>query len=201
MNSVNPVIASHVDALPRKWHALQEHVSKFIQDGSRITPEGAIEIGHDPATAPEAYLFRLYPPADLAWIEHYAERVGQPIPDWYQEFLSVTNGCYAYGTALYGLPPSMQTETPRLNRLCVQPLDIEAANRFWILEWPSELGEFYCGGREYSGTENSAYLGSDWGIRAVLQDGTVVGTWVDLPSLLADELEAEWQIISHDRST
>jgi hypothetical protein len=115
---------------------------------------------------------------------------GLKIPTGYKAILSQVNGLYAFGLALYGIPPSMVKNPPLLDRSRLQCLDLGEANRSWKRAYRGQ--ERFCfGSRHYSYTENSSYFWDRRGeIIAALKTGEIVGHWSDFKSFLTDELRA-----------
>ena len=188
MNPIQQKILERLKGLGPSWTSLAERAGHYAQYCSAIATDDTLEIGHMPWIGPEAYAFRLFPPAKKAWIERFRQRVGRPIPAGYADFLRIVNGCEACGLSLFGLPPSLQREPPLLDRSRPQPLDLDAANRDWAREYKESGTAFHFGGRPWSHDENIGYFWVDTRIRAIRPRGEVVGEWPDLATLIAAEL-------------
>lgn len=187
-NPVQQQIIDRLAALPAGLNALREHAVRFTRYCSSISIDETLQIAHQPWVAPEAYAIRLFAPAKKAWLSRFSERIGQPIPKPYQEFLLSVNGCSIHDIDLFGLPPSMQGRTPVLDRSRAQPLDLGSANLQWKGGYAVDPGEFHFGGRAWTEDENIGYFWSAGHLRALRQTGEVVGAWPDLAALLTDEL-------------
>jgi hypothetical protein len=190
LNPVQQSIRAWIDGVPAELAALASQVERYGRFCSSIDPAGTLQVGHQPWLASERYAIRIFAPARKAWFARFKERLGIPIPPWYRDFLLVANGCFVHGLTMYGLPPSMQSSSPLLDRRGVQPLDLAQANSGWKRSYAA-VGpdEFYIGGRHYSPHDNSGYFATGRRIRAVLRkSGEVVGEWGSLGALLVDEL-------------
>jgi hypothetical protein len=168
---------------------LRQLVERCASRGVVQRSDGAIQIAPTPWIGTEAFALVLFPPAESAWIDAFGERTGSTIPASYAEILRTTDGCFAFGLALYGLPPAMQGDRPRLNRATLQPLDLGLANRSWIREFRTRPNGLYVGGRSWSPEANCGYfLAADDSIRAALRTGESVGAWPSIEFMLAAEL-------------
>ena len=198
MNPIQDQVLERLKGLASSWAALAAHATRYAQYCSSIATDDTLEIGHMPWIGPQAYAFRLFPPAKKAWIERFRHRAGRPIPPGYGEFLRTVNGCEAYGLSLYGLPPSLQREPPLLDRLRPQPLDLGTANQDWAHEYEGSGTGFHFGARSWSHDENIGYFWTDEGIRALRPRGELIAEWRDLTALLEDELPlAEQMQVEH----
>lgn len=185
-----PTLDERLWRLPFDLQPLRDAVWQQRARGVNIHPDGTIEVAPMPWVGPEAYAFVLYPPPLPAWITAFAERSGRSIPDGYAAVLTALNGCFAFGLALYGLPPSLQAR-PRTDRRVLEPLDLEAANRYWANDYRDAAGEFHLGGRTWSDSENVGYfLTPDGAYRCRRKTGEVLREWPSLRDLLAEELPA-----------
>ncbi len=154
-------------------------------------PDGTLQVGPMPWVGPEAFTVVLYAPPDPRWLADFAERTGRTIPDPYRAVLATLNGCFAYGLALYGFPPSLHHRPPRPDRNLLQPLDLDAANRYWAQRYRAAPGDFHFGGRTWTATENLGYFITPGGSFQSRRDGgDVVREWGSLRDLLAEELLA-----------
>ncbi len=184
-----PSISERLDRLPAQLRPLDAAVRRHYARGASVRPDGTVQVRPMPWVGPEAFAFVLYPPAEAAWLAAFARRVGQPIPEVYAIVLTALNGCFAFGLALYGLPPSLQERAPRLDDRTLQPLDLEAANRHWAREYRDAEGEFHIGGCSWTTTENVGYFCTATGrFRSRRKEGEVLQEWPSLHDLLADEL-------------
>jgi hypothetical protein len=191
---VDPIrleIKDYLNSLPGELSAIRDLALRYLTYCSSIDVHGTIQIAHRPWVAPLNYAVSLFPPAKKAWIKTFK---GKRIPNSYGGFLLATNGLFAFGLTLYGLPPSLQGNPPLLDRSKLQCLDLGAANEDWIFDYEVDRSLLYFGGREYSYTENSGYFVSGTGsqIQAIRKNGEILGQWVSFAEFLSDELkEAE----------
>jgi len=193
MNPVQQEILRRLAALPDTLAILRDRAADAARHCSSIAIDDTLQLGHQPWVAPEAYAVRFFAPAKKAWVAAFQERTGRAIPPSYREVLLAVNGCSFYDLELYGLPPSMQGSMPRLDRSRPQPLDLATANLGWVHEYATDAGQFHFGGRSWTPEENVGYFWLDARtptLRSVRKSGEVVGEWMDLRALLADELEA-----------
>lgn len=177
--------------LPSELQPLVTAVRQHYSRGASIRGDGTVQVASMPWFGPEAFAFVLYPPAHPAWLASFRDRAGQAIPDSYARVLAAVNGCFAFGLALYGLPPSLQERSSRTDHRTLQPLDLEAANRYWAREYHGAEGEFHVGGCSWTATENVGYFlapGGRW--RSRRKEGEVLREWPSLRALLAEELPA-----------
>lgn len=184
-----PSIYERLAALPGQLRPLEEAVRRHYARGASVRPDGTIQVGPMPWVGPEAFAFVLYPPPRPAWLAAFERRTGRPIPDALRIVLAALNGCFAFGLALYGLPPSLQESAPRLDDRTLQPLDLEAANRNWAREYRDADGEFHFGGCTWTPTENVGYFCTATGqFRSRRKEGEVLREWLTIHDLLAEEL-------------
>ena len=186
-----PTLDERLWRLPFELQPLRDAVWKERTRGVNIHPDGTVEVAPMPWVGPEAYAFVLYPAAPTAWLTAFAGRTGRDVPEPYAAVLAALNGCFAFALALYGLPPSLQPQPPRGDRRALEPLDLEAANRYWANGYRDAAGEFHLGGRTRSDTENVGYfLTTDGVYRCRRKSGEVLREWPSLRDLLAEELPA-----------
>jgi hypothetical protein len=184
-----PTLDERLWKLPFDLQPLRDAVWQQRTRGVNIHPDGTTEVAPMPWVGPEAYAFVLYPPAEPAWVTAFAERNGRRIPDAYTAVLGASNGCFAFGLALYGLPPSLQARL-RVDRRALEPLDLDAANRYWAADYRAP-DEFHFGGRTWSESENVGYfLAAHEVYRCRRKNGEVLREWPSLRELLAEELPA-----------
>lgn len=177
--------------LPPDLQPLAAAVRLHCSRGVSVQADGAVQVGAMPWVGPEAFAFVLYPPARPAWLRDFGHRNGRAIPDYYGTVLTALNGCFAFGLALYGLPPSLQEGAPHLDDRTLQPLDLDAANRYWAREYRGAEGEFHIGGRTWTPTESVGYFVASTGQwRSRRTEGEVLREWPSLRDLLAEELPA-----------
>jgi hypothetical protein len=183
-------IDDRLRSLPAELEPLKLVARRYLADRPRLSADGTLQIGPAPWSGSEAFSIILYPPAARAWLTAFERRVG-PIPGRYAAVLQALNGCFAFSLSLYGLPPSLQSEPPLLDRRVLQPHDLEAANTRWARDYLGANGEFHFGGRSWSDVENVGYfVDPNDAFRSRLTGGEVVQQWGSLRALLAEELLA-----------
>jgi hypothetical protein len=186
-----PSLDARLWKLPPDLKPLAEAAWQHRSRGASLHPDGTVQVAPMPWVGPEAFAFVLYPPAERAWITAFGSRAGQPVPEPYAAVLAALNGCFAFGLALYGLAPSLQTRLPRVDRRALEPLDLDAANHYWAQEYRGAEGEFHFGGCSWTATENVGYFLTPEGVfRSRRKGGEVLREWPSLRQLLADELPA-----------
>lgn len=184
-----PSVHQRLGSLPPELEPLEAAVRRHYARGASVRPDGTVQVAPMPWVGPEAFAFVLYPPAPLAWLPAFEHRLGQPIPEAYAAILAALNGCFAFGLALYGLPPSLQEPGSRLDHHVLQPLDLEAANRHWAREYRDAETEFHFGGCSWTATENLGYFITAGGtFRTRRKSGEVLGEWPSIRGLLAEEI-------------
>lgn len=145
----------------------------------------SIVAAHNPSRAPEYFAFEVWPGLDEEQIRSYEVRFGIEIPAAHREFLRQVNGASLGSLRVFGIPASMLSEPPQLNRRERQPLDAGAANLTWRLGFQGHENLFHLGGLDWSPTENAGlFLNGDSRITGVLKSGDIVHEWVGYDELL-----------------
>ncbi len=186
---VLPSLEERLRGLPAELRPLAGAVWQHHARGASRRPDGTVQVAPMPWVGPDAYAYVLYPPAKPAWVTAFGRRSGQAIPESYAPVLSALNGCFAFGLALYGLPPSLYEPPSLLDRPALEPLDLEAANQYWAHEYRGADREFHFGGCTWTATENVGYFVTPDGLfRSRRKEGEVLREWPSIRDLLADEL-------------
>lgn len=186
-----PSVADRLRRLPPELLPLEAAVRRHYARGASVRPDGTVQVAPMPWVGPEAFALVLYPPPEPAWLAAFADRTGHAVPQAYLPVLAALNGCFAFGLALYGFPPSLRGRTPLPGRHALEPLDLEAANRYWAREYRGAEGEFHFGGCTWTPTENVGYFLTPSGeFRSRRKDGEVLREWPSIRDLLDDELPA-----------
>ena len=184
-----PAVEARLARLPLELRPLAAAARRHYNRGASVRPDGTLQIARTPWVGPEAFAIMLYPAADPAWVTTFGRRFSHPVPEQYARVLASVNGCFAFGLALYGLPPSLQERAPSAKHYALEPLDLGAANQYWSREYRGSEGEFHFGGRTWSETENVGYfLTPDGRVRSRRKEGEVVRDWASIEDLLTDEL-------------
>jgi hypothetical protein len=185
---VLPAIEDRIARLPPDLRPLGTSVRRHYARGANVRPDGTVQVARMPWMGPESFGLVLYPAAEPAWVRAFGERWGRPIPEAYARVLAAINGCFVFGLALYGLPPSLQDRAPRRDQ-ALEPLDLGAANQYWAREYRDAGGEFHFGGRSLSIDENVGYfLAPDGNVRSRRKHGEVLREWTSIEELLMEEL-------------
>ena len=186
MDPIKLKIKEHLDSLPAELSAIRDLALRCLIYCSSISIDGVIQIGHRPWVSPLNYALSLFPPAKKAWIKKFK---GKGIPDSYAHLLLATNGLFAFGLRLYGLPPSLQGNPPLQDRSRLQCLDLGAANEDRIFQYEVDRDLLYFGGREYSYTENLGYfMSTDGQIQSIRKSGEMLRRWGTFSEFLHHEL-------------
>ena len=174
--------------IPESFAPLREHAEKYVRFGITTDEAGTVSVGPNPKVAPRYFIIRIFPPAHPDWL---TRRRGYQVPGNYLDFLSIANGCFAYGMSLYGFTPSMQAVPALLSRSRLQCHDLTTANEVWIGGFHLAERLFHFGSRHYSYTENVGYFMEESGsVRSLLKSGSQVQQWSSFTSFLHDELAA-----------
>ena len=185
-----PSLSERLAQLPADLQPLADSAWRLRIRGANLRADGTVQVGPMPWVSGEAFAFVVYPPAEPGWIAAARAR-GMALPDAYAAVLAALNGCFAFGLALYGFAPSLQRSPRRADRHTLEPLDLDAANRYWAHEYRGSEGEFHFGGSTWDGGENVGYfLTHDRRFRCRRKDGDVLREWPSLRDLLADEIPA-----------
>ncbi|MGH7629503.1 MAG: hypothetical protein ACREOF_08930 [Gemmatimonadales bacterium] len=177
--------------MPPQLQPLVAAVRQHYARGANLTPDGTLQVGPMPWVGPEGFALVLYAPPGPGWLAGFAARAGRAVPEPYGAVLAALNGCFAFGLALYGLPPSLHQRPVRPDRRVLEPLDLDAANRYWAQRYRAAEGAFHFGGRTWTATENLGYfITPGGGFQSRRDGGELVREWSSLRDLLAEELAA-----------
>ena len=203
-------IQERLDSLSGDLLPIRQLADRLIDPAAQLDPDsGNIFLSQRPKLGPESFAVVLYAGITDHMILSYinsrpAGLRGQfTIPHAYLRILNVLNGAELYQLRLYGLPPSMCSPTPLLNRSARQPLDLGAANFNWSRQYRSSPSQFHFGSGPYSYEENLAYfLNADDTIEARRVGGSLFGTWPSFaPFLEAEITRAESLFSAHEART
>jgi hypothetical protein len=186
-------LSSLLDSLAGELAPIQRAAARLLDETSVLDDAtGNALISRRTKIAPEAFAFVLFRGISSENIGVYTslnKRISI-IPHKYREILAVLNGASLFQIHLYGIPLSMCSDPPLLNRSTRQPLDLGSANANWSREFCPSLEQFHFGGGPYSESENLGYfLNADNSVEALRRGGAGFGTWPDFASFLKDELE------------
>ena len=189
MNPIKAEILKKLNSYPKEFAPLKESAMKYMSRCCIIDTNDTVQIGHRPWVAPYNYAISLFAPAKKAWISNFQKRQGKKIPPIYQEFLLTINGCFLYDFSMYGLPPSMQSSTPLLDRSTLQCLDLDTANEHWICGYNVNNEKLLFGSRYYSDRESVGYFfeGKNT-IQAFRKNGEMINEWLSFSDFLQQEL-------------
>lgn len=189
-------IPDFVRTLDRELAVIREVCEPLLGEDAVVDPaSGAMLISHRPKVAPEAYAFVLFPGVPAEVISRYeeihsnAQRGSLAIPSLYRDQLARLNGASMFEIHLYGLPRSMSSAPPLLNRSVRQPMDLATANRNWSSEYKPGRSQFHIGGGPYSYEDNLGYFfNGDGSVDALRKGGVSFGTWPTFGHFLVEEL-------------
>jgi hypothetical protein len=169
---------------------------KLLGAGSdSIEENGAFLISRRPKIGPEAYACVLHQGLtdDMVgqYLQSYTARSGRNfvLAESYRKVLTVLNGGWVYKLCLYGIPPSMCSDPPFLNRSTRQPLDIGEADRSWSVDYKPAPGQLHFGSSPFSWEENLGYfLKADGSVDALRKGGSIFRSWGTMRDCLTDEI-------------
>jgi hypothetical protein len=177
-----------LSSLPEELEPISGLALRLRSDGVDVKAD-AIAVSHRPHVAPHSYALRLYAPLPFNAISKYEQTRGITISPHYLPIIKKLNGTHAFEFSLYGIPPSMASDLPLLDRSVAQPYDIGTANRFWKLEYSVPQEWFHFGGGPYSYDENIGYFFDPEGkILASRKNGEVLRNWTSFKNFLSDEI-------------
>jgi hypothetical protein len=164
-------------------------VAERLAGSDSLVFEGGVEFSHRPKIGSQAYALTLFKPLGQAVVERYESIHDFSVSPHYACLLSSFNGACAFQLSLYGIPPSMADDQPRLNRSANQPHDLATANRFWKQEYGVPPDWFHFGGGPLSHDENVGYFFDALGtVHSVRKDRSVIASWPNFSRFLYDEL-------------
>lgn len=172
-------------------------MERFAQSDANVDPKsGALRLSYRPKIGTEAYACVLYPGVSADHLDKYEaihrQRLPKylPIPALYRKILTRINGCFLFGTSLFGIPLSMAKDPPLLDRSVQQPHDVCTANEDWRKEYAVDQSNFFFASGAYSSTENVGYfLTPEDEVEAYLAKGKMVGVWSTFDSFLGAEIQ------------
>ncbi|MGH9761435.1 MAG: hypothetical protein ACREDR_23375, partial [Blastocatellia bacterium] len=142
-----------------------------------------------PNIAPKAYALRFFAPLSSDLIDSYQSIHNIRVSSYYLPILQKLNGAHAFELSLFGIPPSMASDPPLLDRSVAQPLDIGTANTVWKRGYAVEKDWFHFGGGPYTFDENIGYFFDQSGtIHSMRKSGKSLGSWRTFKQFLVDEL-------------
>ena len=151
--------------------------------------DDAILLSHRPHVAPQSYAMRLYKPLTEQTLDRYQQVHRVALSHHYMRILRKLNGAHIFEFSLYGVPRSMATDTPSLNRSGHQPYDIACANTDWKREYRVPGDWFHFGGGPFSYDEIIGYFLDPAGrIYSVRKNGERLRSWQSFSEFLEEEL-------------
>jgi len=178
----------YLDRLDPELSAVRTIARTFLKERCSIEPDGTVRNFHKHDLGAENFAIVLFPAADAQWLRNPENRY---IPDSYRSILASINGLFVFDFRLFGLTPSMQRPSPRLDRSKLQCPDLGLANIDWIRQFQLAEQLFYFGGRTISFEENVGYFLLENGrIQSIRRSGEVLKEWPDFPEFLNEELSS-----------
>lgn len=162
---------------------------RFLGADSCVDPAtGALCASHRPRIAPLAYALRIFPGAGRSLIASYEGVHEIKICGSYRSLLMRMNGAYLFQIDLFGIPPTMATCPPLLDRSALWLLDLATAQKYWWRKYTT--GEdCFVGYGPYSSNDPLGYfMSEDGAVRAVQVGGAVFRSWPSVRGFLTDEL-------------
>jgi hypothetical protein len=168
---------------------LRVAASRFLEEPTVVAEDGVLQIGHRPWVAELNYMFTLYPGIAPKPLERYQKTFHISIPPVYVRLLAELNGAFCFGISLFGVPKSMISESPQLDRTVLQCLDLGTAMKHWVNEYHVPPDFFHFGSREISATAIAGYfIDQHDRIHCATKKGKTIGQWSDYRSFFTDEL-------------
>lgn len=184
-------VKKRLKKIDKKYPAISHQCYRYIENNSKIDENNNINIFHRPWVAPQNWGIKLFDSVKSKWIKDFKTRTEKSIPDFYKDFLKISNGGFIYDLSLYGLPPSIYTKGV-LSRSVLQCHDLTSANNSWIVEYDIDKDSFYFGGRAYTFDENVGYFYKKNEILCARKNGEIIAKWNDFNDFINDEVkEAE----------
>jgi hypothetical protein len=152
-----------------------------------VNEYGTKLIGHEPSIAPRAYRHVIYAPLAPEHEEEFQQRLGQPIPEEYLQFLRTANGMMLENGAIrvYGYIP---LNRDRKNEIYNYPPSVTASNTYAPLSKASGrniIVGWY--------KDDGSYVYIDSSGRAVrfdyMNDGSVIDQWNGFRIWLISEIK------------
>lgn len=180
-------IKKRLKKIDKKYPAISSQCHKYLENNSKIDDNNTINIFHRPWVARQNWGIKLFDPIKSSWTKEFKTRTQKEIPDFYKDFLKITNGGFIYDMSLYGLPPTIY-KNGLLSRSVLQCHDLTSANNNWIVEYEIEKDCFHFGGRAYTFDENVGYFYKNNEIICLQNSGEIIGKWKDFNDFLNDEI-------------
>jgi hypothetical protein len=184
-----------IDSLITDLRPAQDVATRLLGEGpENDIQDGVIRISKRRKIGTEAYAIILYKGLSDEDIQKY-ERMHQfKIHPSYRNILLSINGAFLFQMSLFGIPPSMNSNTLFLDRSVLQPHDLSTAHLSWRHEFKNCEELFHFGGGPWSFTDNVGYfLDTNGKIYSVLKDGNIVDSWSDFKEFISIELERSEQ--------
>lgn len=177
-----------ISSLDGDLDPLQQVAIRLSGSDTRSTGD-AVEICNRPAIGPSAYAITLFLPLSEATTLRYEQVHQFSISPRYRPILQKLNGAHLFGMGLFGIPPSMANDVPKLDRSGSAPFDVATANLYWKNGYPVPPDWFHFGSSDFSYTERVGYFfDSDGTIVSMLKSGERIGKWATFPTFLAEEI-------------
>lgn len=183
------MIEKRIKELSKDFQLLKDKLIEYSIHKSKIEND-ILYIANRPWVAPENYLFTLFPTISDDKINKYQNNQEITIPESYKNILKQFNGAFIFNISLYGIPQSMLSNPPILDRSTLQCHDISTANKNWTREYtniPDDL--FHFGGRDFSFDEVIGYfIDKNNEILILRKNGEQIKKYSDIYSFLNEEI-------------
>ncbi len=181
-------IVTFIDSLTNELEPLREIAARLSSGVNEINGD-MIALSHRPHVAPQSYALRLNLPLPQANVIQYQLIHKITLSPHYLPILQKLNGADVFELSLFGIPPSMANDPPRLDRTAAMPLDIATANANWKFEYVVPNDWFHFGGGPLSFDENIGYFFDSVGkIHSIRKNGEIFNSWVTFSQFLNDEI-------------
>jgi hypothetical protein len=169
-------------------HPISETAARLGTESNSMTDD-AIAVSHRPHVAPQSYAMWMFKPLSVEVLDRYQRIHGVVLSEHYLPILCKLNGAHIFEFSLFGVPPSMVSDMPLLNRSTTQPYDVGTANSDWKREYSVPADWFHFGGGPLSFDENIGYFFDPVGtIYSVRKNGERLRSWQSFSEFLEDEL-------------
>jgi hypothetical protein len=163
--------------------ALIESANSF---GHRFADNGAELIGHVPHVAPEAWFHLLFPPLVDAQIDALQAALPVAIPEVFQQFLMMTNGCHLFSDSIS--IDGLRQDYSRTGDTVWQPYNIITPN---TIERPEDAGanELFIGGYNWDGSRLYIDVDTLKVHRCEADSAKPLNTWGGFWAMLVSEVQ------------
>jgi len=170
-----------------KSSELRAILASMSSQADVVNEYGTNLIGHEPSIAPQAYRHVIYAPLSPEHEEEFQQRLGQPVPEEYLQFLRTANGMMLSNGAIrvYGYVP---LNRDRKNKIYNYPPSVTASNTYAPLLKASDRNVIVGWYKD-----DGSYVYIDSSGRAIrfdyMNDSSIIDQWDDFSHWLVSEIE------------